>query len=334
MESKKNKTSPRRTKKKSSSPQNNKEPKIKKKKLSSSPESNNNDKSLENKKNSPKTEKKEIKTEEKEEKLVIKKHLESKMDLDFEETDHFNQFFFKELNYINPIREDKESQNDRISSALKKMETGDDMDILNELIHLREFLSMSSERIGYNPNIGKLLEEICKNLIKTYLPEMIIYSLQCINYIIDINPSLCSILKKINAISTIMNTITAVEDITCVDHIIKIFEKISTQNSRLLLENKVFESFLINIFDFLNNYQKKSIMKICYNITSKRISIQEYNLYIKPTMNVLINLTFLDDNDEQENIIIVEKATNIFYNIINQIKNEIIFDSSEIKEIK
>ena len=157
MESKKNKTSPRRTKKKSSSPQNNKEPKIKKKKLSSSPESNNNDKSLENKKNSPKTEKKEIKTEEKEEKVVIKKHLESKMDLDFEETDHFNQFFFKELNYINPIREDKESQNDRISSALKKMETGDDMDILNELIHLREFLSMSSERIGYNPNIGKLL---------------------------------------------------------------------------------------------------------------------------------------------------------------------------------
>ena len=324
MESKKNKTSPKKTKKKASSPPNVKEPLITKKKVNSSPESNNKDKSNNNEINSPKKEKKEIKVEEKEEKVDNKKNLEEKMALEFE-TEQYNPFFFRELNYIQPIRDEKEGSNDRISSALKKMENGDDMDILNELIHLREFLSMSSERIGYNPNIGKLLEEICKNLIKVYLPEMIIYSLQCINYIIDINPSLISILKKINAISLIMNTITSVEDITCVDHIIKIFEKISTYNSRLLLENKVFESFLINIFDFLNIYQKKSVMKICFNITNKRMSIQEYNLYIKPTMNVLINLIFFDENDEQENIFIVEKATNIFYNIINQIKNEIIF---------
>ena len=196
MESKKNKTSPKKTKKKASSPPNVKEPLITKNKVNSSPESNNNYKSNNNEINSPKKEKKEIKVEETEEKVDNKKNLEEKMALEFEETEQYNPFFFRELNYIQPIRDEKEGSNDRISSALKKMENGDDMDILNELIHLREFLSMSSERIGYNPNIGKLLEEICKNLIKVYLPEMIIYSLQCINYIIDINPSLISILKK------------------------------------------------------------------------------------------------------------------------------------------
>ena len=51
-----------------------------------------------------------------------------------------------------------------------------------------------------------------------------------------------------------MNTITAVEDIYCLEHIIKIFDKISMQNSRILLENKIFESFLVNIFDFFFIY--------------------------------------------------------------------------------
>ena len=43
--------------------------------------------------------------------------------------------------------------------------------------------------------ISKLLEEICKNLTKNYLPEIIIYSLQCINYILDINPTLSYVLN-------------------------------------------------------------------------------------------------------------------------------------------
>lgn len=49
-------------------------------------------------------------------------------------------------------------------------------------------------------------------------------------------------------------------------------------------------------------------------------------------MNILVNLIYFDDNDERENLFIVEKATNIFYNIINQIKNEFIFKYDEIKE--
>ena len=57
------------------------------------------------------------------------------------------------------------------------------MDIMSELIFLCEQLSLSSDQIGDNPNMPKLLEEICKNLEKLYLPEIIIYSLQCINYI-------------------------------------------------------------------------------------------------------------------------------------------------------
>jgi len=87
-----------------------------------------------------------------------------------------------------------------LSSSINKLKTGDDMDIMSELLLLSEQLSLSSDQIGDNPNLAKLLEEICKNLEKLYLPEIIIYSLQCINYILDINPGLTSVLKRVGAI--------------------------------------------------------------------------------------------------------------------------------------
>ena len=257
---------------------------------------------------------------------------ENKKDLikSFEEIDSCS--FNNILSFDKYERNKHSNSNDHISLSINKLTKGDDMDILNELISLCDFLSLSSERIGYNPNISKLLEEICKNLTKTYLPELIIYSLQCINYILDINPTLVYTLKKINGVASIMNTISCIEDITCVDYIIKIFDKISVQNSKILLENNVFEALLVNIFDFMNIYQKKSIMKICYNISTRRVNINEYNLYIKPAMNVLINIIRIDDTDNIDNLFVVEKATNIFYNIINYIKYGDLFYGKEKKE--
>ena len=336
MESKKNKTSPKTTKKKTSSSIDERPPIKINQELKSPPDPNNIIIS------NTKEEKDEKNLEKKEEKPDNKKRLEEIMEFEFEDGENFNPLYLNEfMPFYRPLKEESDkSPSERIITSLKKMETGDDMDIMNELLNLREFLSMSSERIGYNPNMSKLLEEICKNLTKTYLPEMIIYCLQCINYIIDINPSLATILKKINAIESIMNTITAVEDISCLEHIIKIFDKISMQNSRILLENKIFESFLVNIFDFLNIHQKKSIMKICYNITNRIFTIKDYNLYIKPAMNVLINLGSFDESNERENLFIVESSTNIFYNIIHHLKDEIIFgtkekiENPEIKEQK
>ena len=249
----------------------------------------------------------------------IKKHIK-KDDNNNKEIKSFDEMNIIKDNLTYNRIERHSPTNNHISQSINKLSTGDDMDILNELISLRDFLSLSSERIGYNPNMSKLLEEICKNLTKIYLPEIIIYSLQCINYILDINSTLVHVLKSIDAITTIMNIITTVEDITCIDYIIKIFDKISTQNTKILLEKGVFENFIVNIFDFLSIYQKKSIMKICYNISLRRVNSNEYNSYFKPALNVLINIIRIDKDDNNDNLFIVEKAINILYNIINSIK--------------
>ena len=127
-----------------------------------------------------------------------------------------NIFDFEEIDH--PIK----SRDDPISKSLDKIIKGDDMDILSELMSLCDFLSLSSERIGFNPSLPKLIEEICKNLTKTYLPEIVIYSLQCINYILDTNPGLVNVLQKINVIPLIIKSISSVEDNTCADYAIKI----------------------------------------------------------------------------------------------------------------
>ena len=198
-----------------------------------------------------------------------------------------------------------------LSSSITKLQTGDDMDIMSELMLLCEQLSLSSDQIGDNPNMPKLLEEVCKNLEKIYLPEIIIYSLQCINYILDINPGLTSVIKRIGAIPKIIMLISAMEDTACLELIVSIFEKISFENSFLLLENNAFLS-LLNVIDFLAFGQRKSIMKTCLNISANSITSKQFDLYIKPALEQLCSLTkFSEDNSY-----INEKAILIFHNII------------------
>ena len=91
-----------------------------------------------------------------------------------------------------------------LSDSITKIQNGDDEDIMKELIVLNEKLSLSSNQIVDNPNMPQLLEVICNNLEKINLPKLIIYTLQCINYILDINISLTSVLKRVGAIPKII----------------------------------------------------------------------------------------------------------------------------------
>ena len=202
---------------------------------------------------------------------------------------------------------------DFIAKSLQKLKNGDDMDIMSELMILCEQLSLANELVGTNPNMPKLLEEVCKNLEKIYLPELVIYSLQCINYILDINPRLANILKKNNIVQKLTTIMNAIEDVTCLDSIVTVFEKISFNSSTLLLENNVFMT-LLNIFDFMGKAQRKSIMKCLLNIALNIINYKQYVTYIKPSSAVFCNLTQYRENDTDPQTL--EKAINIYYNIV------------------
>ena len=216
-----------------------------------------------------------------------------------------------------------------ITTSLQKLKNGDDMDIMSELINLCDQLSLANELLGSNPNLPKLLEEICKNLDKIYLPEIVIYSLQCINYILDLNPRLANVLRKNNVVPKLITIINTLEDISCLDSIVMVFEKISLNNAILLLENNVFMT-LLNIFDFMGKNQRKSIMKCLQNIAINIINYKEFDTYIKPASHLLCNLTQYRENDTDTQIL--ERAINIYYNIIINLKQYGGFENGAILE--
>ena len=213
-----------------------------------------------------------------------------------------SSFLFNPNNLMNKTNSDS-----FLLKSLEKLKSGDDMDIMSELISLCEYLSLSDGVLGTNPNLGKLLEEICKNLDKTYLPELVIYSLQCMNYILDLNPRLASVLRKNNIIVKLTNLINTIDDVTCLDSIVTAFEKISLNNAILLLENNVFYT-LLNIIDFLGKSQRESVIKCCLNISYNVLNYKQYDVYIKPASNILTDANIL------------EKIIDIYFNIVNNLK--------------
>ena len=223
-----------------------------------------------------------------------------------------SSFLFNPNNLMNKTNSDS-----FLLKSLEKLKSGDDMDIMSELISLCEYLSLSDGVLGTNPNLGKLLEEICKNLDKTYLPELVIYSLQCMNYILDLNPRLASILRKNNIIVKLTNLINTIDDVTCLDSIVTAFEKISLNNAILLLENNVFYT-LLNIIDFLGKSQRESVIKCCLNISYNVLNYKQYDVYIKPASNILSNLIQYREGITDANIL--EKIIDIYFNIVNNLK--------------
>ena len=214
----------------------------------------------------------------------------------------------------------KKNQNSFLEKSLAKLKTGDDMDIMAELINLCEQLSLNDGSIGSNPSLAKLLEEICKNLDKSYLPELVIYSLQCMNYILDINPRLASVLRKNNIITKLITIINTIEDITCLDSIVTVLEKISLNNSILLLENNVFFT-LLNIFDFLGKSQRESVIKCCLNMSYNVLNYKQYDVYIKPASIILCNLMQYKEGITDTQIL--EKILDVYYNVISNLQANI-----------
>lgn len=214
-----------------------------------------------------------------------------------------------------------------LKEQINLLRIGDDMDIMTCLINLSDHLSLSSDQIADEPNMPSLLEEICRNLEKTYISELIIYTLQCINNILDINPAFTQTLKKIGAIPKIIILMSAIEDLTCLESIIKILEKISYENSFVLLENNTFTS-LLNVIDFLGENQRKSVMNTCVNMVINSSSYHSFCSYIKPSLMTIATLTQYNEAD----IKTTNKAILIFYYIVYHMKtNNYIKTNPEIE---
>ena len=207
-----------------------------------------------------------------------------------------------------------------IKRALEEFKSNDEMKILSELNNLCSELSMASDKIGEDIKIIDLIKELINLLDKfPFIPEISIMSLNCLNYLLDINPNSTSTIIKFNGIQKIVAMSNNVESIDGVESAIKAIEKMSYENPYVLVEKNAFLNIL-SFIDFFDLPLRKTALKACVNMSKRGNSFEYYKNHIESAIPNLTNLAKLSGNSDIEKNI-VDLAIQCFYNIIFGIKN-------------
>ncbi len=207
-----------------------------------------------------------------------------------------------------------------IKRALEEFKSNDEMKILSELNNLCSELSMASDKIGEDIKIVDLIKELINLLDKfPFIPEISIMSLNCLNYLLDINPNSTSSIIKFNGIQKIISMSNNVESIDGVESAIKAIEKMSYENPYVLVEKNAFLNIL-SFIDFFDLPLRKTALKACVNMSKRGNSFEYYKNHIESAIPNLTNLAKLSGNSDIEKNI-VDLAIQCFYNIIFGIKN-------------
>ena len=207
-----------------------------------------------------------------------------------------------------------------IKQALESFKSNDEMVILSALTELCSELSMANDSVGEDQNSPELIKQLIILLDKfPMLPDISLFALNCINYLLDINPRSTSSVVKLGGVQKIVKLAENVEYIDCVESAIKTIEKMSYENTFTLVEKGAFISVL-SFFDFLDLNLRKSALKACLNMSKPGTSVDFVKKYILPAVPNLTLLTKLSGGSEIEKSI-CDSAIQCFYYIVSGTKN-------------
>lgn len=207
-----------------------------------------------------------------------------------------------------------------IKQALESFKSNDEMVILSALTELCSQLSMANDSVGEDANCSELIKQLIILFDKyPMLPDISLWSLNCINYLLDINPRSTNTVVKYNGVQKIVKLAENVEYIDCVESAIKAIEKMSYENTFSLVEKDAFITVLAFI-DFFDFNLRKSALKACLNMSKIGNNIDHVKKHILPAAQNLTSLTKLTGNTEIEKSLI-DLAIQCFYHIVSGTRN-------------
>ncbi len=224
-------------------------------------------------------------------------------------------------NFKNPLRNFFNTGNSQfIKNALEKFKSNDEMEILSALNELSSQLSMASDNIAEDVKVVELIHQLIILLDKfPMIPEISLITLNCLNYLLDINPHSTSTIVKYNGVQKIISMSQNVESIEGVESSIKAIEKMSYENPYVLIEKGAFTSVL-SFIDFFEVSTRKSALKACVNMSKVGNNIDYIKNYFLNAIPSLTILSKLNGNSDIEKVI-VDLAIQSIYNILNGVRN-------------
>ena len=216
-----------------------------------------------------------------------------------------------------------------IKTALNIFSQNDEISTLSALTELASELSMANDSVGEDRNFPELIKQLIILLDKyPLLPDISLWSINCINYLLDINPRSSSTVSKYDGIEKIVQLTQNVEFIDCVESAIKTIEKMSYETVFNLIEKNAFANVLTFI-DFFDLNLRKTALKACVNMAKYGNTLSSVNKYFIPAVPVLTTLTKLCGNSEMEKNIVVLSVQCFYYLILGTKKNN---HSKELNE--
>jgi hypothetical protein len=143
-------------------------------------------------------------------------------------------------------------------------------------------------------------------------------ALNCLNYLLDINPRYTSSIIKWSGVTKIVKMTQNIEYIDCAEAAIKAIEKMSYENPYAMIENDAFAAIL-SLIDFFDLNLRKSALKACVNMTKAINNMDYIKKFIIPAVPSLTCLTKLIGNTEIEKGIL-DQAVLCFFNIVYCVK--------------
>jgi hypothetical protein len=124
------------------------------------------------------------------------------------------------------------------------------MEVLQCLQELSKELLISNDQIAEEVSCQYIIKSLIDLLDKfQHIPEISLNSIVCLNAFLDLNPLFTTTIVKNGGIPKIVMMTQNIEYIDIAENAIKTIEKISTENTLVLLENEALMNIL-NLIDF------------------------------------------------------------------------------------
>ena len=150
---------------------------------------------------------------------------------------------------------------------MERLKSDDEMEILQSLHELSKDLLVSNDQIAEDVCCQYLIKLLIDMLDKfQHIPDIILHAIICLNAFLDLNPLFTTTIVKNGGIPKIVMMTQNIEYIDIAENAIKGLEKISSENTTVLLENEALINIL-NLIDFFElSLRVKYKLKIenCY----------------------------------------------------------------------
>jgi hypothetical protein len=173
------------------------------------------------------------------------------------------------------------------SKLLEDLSSGDDMEVLQVLSRLAEELSMVQEDAILSYPVPQLVPILVQCLQRDSIPDVMLYSINCIVNLLDLLPNLARAFVTAGAVPAICAKLSSFEFVDLAESAVKALEKLGYEHGGAILREGVL-STLVELVYFFDVETQKRIMRVLTMLASTATNQELFSQFIEPALPSLL----------------------------------------------